>query len=321
MIARRPRRRALLVGPIATFAFSAAAAATSAAAVPPARGGVFLEVAACPEVPEAAIRRIVAVEIGDLLRAPGGAAPADADRLAVRCADGSAWLQARGAGTDPIDRTLRLTDFPGDAAPRALALAGIEMLASLSPAVRERIQTRQSAAPAAPAAPVGGRLAVSASAVRRDFFGANGFGGWGGRLDVERPIGARWLATIDLELDAGRESVAIGDAGALLISLGGFWGVQARGRVAGSLSGGARVGLAHLEGTPASASGATGATATRPWWGPAIAARGAWSSGAIGFLLSLEAGIVARGAEGLAGSATVLAVNGPWLTIGAGLRF
>ena len=320
MISRRPRRRAQLVIPIAAFALSTAAAAATA---PAARGGVFLDVAACPEVPEPAIRRIVGIEIGDLLREPGSGDPTGADRLAVRCADGSAWLQARGAaGSDPIDRTLRLADFPGDAAPRALALAGIEMLASLSPAVRARIQTRQSAAPPTPAAPAGGRTALSASAVRRDFFATNGFGGWGGRLDVERTFGARWLASVDLELASGQETVALGDAGALLVSLGGFWGMHAAsGLVAGSLAVGARVGMAHLSGTPAGGSGATGASALRPWWGPAIAARGALGRGAIGFVLSLETGLVARGAEALSGSTTALAVNGVWLTVGAGLRF
>ena len=317
MISRRPRRRAQLVIPIAAFALSTAAAAATA---PAARGGVFLDVAACPEVPEPAIRRIIGIEIGDLLREPASGDPTDADRLAVRCADGSAWLQARGAaGSDPIDRTLRLADFPGDAAPRALALAGIEMLASLSPAVRERIQTRQSAAPPAPA---GGRTALSASAVRRDFFATNGFGGWGGRLDVERTFGARGLASVDLELASGQETVALGDAGALLVSLGGFWGMKAAsGLVAGSLAVGARVGMAHLTGTPAGGSGATGASALRPWGGPAIAARGALGHGAIGFVLSLETGLVARGAEALSGSTTALAVNGVWLMAGAGLRF
>ena len=112
--------------------------------------------------------------------------------------------------------------------------------------------------------------------MRRDFFATNGFGGWGGRLDVERTFGARGLASVDLELASGQETVALGDAGALLVSLGGFWGMKAAsGLVAGSLAVGARVGMAHLSGTPAGGSGATGASALRPWWGPAIAARGA----------------------------------------------
>ena len=319
MISRRLRRRAPLVIPIACGAFAFAAPAAAIVAAPPPRGGVRLDIASCPEVPEPAVRRIIGIEIGDLLRAPG-ADTTGADRLAVRCADGSAWLQARGAETDPIDRTLRLADFPGDAAPRAVALAGIEMLASLNPAIRERIQARQ-AAPA-PAPPNGKGTWVSASAVRRDFFSPNGFAGWGGRLDVERAFGVRWLATVGLELVTGGETVTLGDAGAVLLSLGGLWGVRAaRGRVAGSLSGGARLGIARLEGTPAGGPGVTGASAMRPWWGPMLSARGALGLGAVSLVLSLEVGITARGAEGLAGGATVLAIDGAWLTIGAGLRF
>jgi len=109
---------------------------------------------------------------------------------------------------------------------------------------------------------------------------------------------------------------------AVLLSLGGLWGVRAaRGRVAGSLSGGARLGIARLEGTPAGGPGVTGASAMRPWWGPMLSARGALGLGAVSLVLSLEVGITARGAEGLAGGATVLAIDGAWLTIGAGLRF
>jgi len=108
----------------------------------------------------------------------------------------------------------------------------------------------------------------------------------------------------------------------VLLSLGGLWGVRAaRGRVAGSLSGGARLGIARLEGTPAGGPGVTGASAMRPWWGPMLSARGALGLGAVSLVLSLEVGITARGAEGLAGGATVLAIDGAWLTIGAGLRF
>jgi hypothetical protein len=302
------------------FVVTTAMAATGFAAHQPARGSVLLDVNFCPDAPEAAIRRIMAIEIGDLLLEPGAAPPGDVDRLSVRCAGGSsAWIQARAAAGAPIERTLRVTDFPGDAAPRALALAGIEMLAALSPAVRERIQIRD--APAAPTR-AGGRMALSASAVRRDFFATGGFGGWGGRLDLDRPFGARSVATVDLEVDGGRQSIALGDAGALLVSLGGFWGLRAAGtRVMGSLSVGARVGLARLEGTPAGDSGAVGGRALRPWWGPAIGARGVLGRGSIGLVVSVETGIVARGAQGLAGGATVLSVDGAWVTAGAGLRF
>ena len=85
------------------------------------------------------------------------------------------------------------------------------------------------------------------------------------------------------------------------MSAGAFGGLRAAGaRLAGSLSLGARVGLASLEGTPAGGAGATGATALRPWWGPAIAARGWLRTGPIGFVAAIEVGVAARGARGLA---------------------
>jgi len=305
------------------------AVATSGAAAQAAQATVALDTAACPAIPEAAIRRIVGIEIGDLLAGPGDV-PAGGNHLAMICQAGVARLAARGAGGgQPIERELRLAEFPGDAAPRALALAGVEMLAALDPAVRQRIQIRQSPAvtatpPAAPArgdrsvAPVG----IGISAVRREFLGTQGFGGWGGRIDVDRGFGQRFVVGLDIEMDGGSTSVALGEASALLVSAGVFGGLRAAGaRLAGSLSLGARVGLASLEGRPASGAGATGGQALRPWWGPAIAARGWIRTGPIGFVAAIEAGVAARGARGLADGATVLAVDGAWLLAGLGVRF
>jgi len=303
------------------------AVATAGAAAQAAPATVALDTAACPAIPEAAIRRSVGIEIGDLLAEPGDV-PAGGNHLAMICQEGVARLAARGAGGGaPIERELRLAEFPGDAAPRALALAGVEMLAALDPAVRHRIQIRQSPAAAAPApparadrsvAPVG----VAISAVRREFLGQAGVGGWGGRVDLDRGLGRRFVLGIDVEMDGGSTSVALGEASALLVSAGAFGGLRAAGaRLAGSLSLGARVGLASLEGTPAGGGVATGATALRPWWGPALAARGWIRTGPIGFVAAIEAGVAARGARGLADGATVLAVDGAWLLAGLGVRF
>ena len=226
---------------------------------------------------------------------------------------GAARLEARGAGSDqPIERALRLADFPGDAAPRALALAGVEMLAALDPAVRERIQIRQSPAPPPPPAPRAApprrrrrgsfvaAVGIAISAVRRDFLGAGNVGRLGRpRRCRSRARAARSCSAIDVEIDGARTTVTLGEASALLVSAGAFGGLRAAGaRVAGSLSLGARVGLASLDGTPAGGSGATGGSALRPWWGPALAARGWLRAGAIGFVATLEAGLTARGAHG-----------------------
>jgi hypothetical protein len=308
-------------------ALAAAIAAGIAGAGPAhAAASVVLDASACLEVPEPAIRRIVAIEIGDLLADGAAAAPANADRLIVRCQAGEARLEARGPGHPaPIERPLRLAEFPGDAAPRAVALAGIEMLAALSPAVRERIQIRQSAPAAAAPAPAtasGGSLHVGVSAVRRDFFSAGGLGAWGGRLDVDRGFGDWWTLSGDVEGAFGRATAGPGEVSAVLISLGGFWGVRGtRGRVAGSVSIGARGGLAMLEGTPSNDADARGARVTRPWWGPALRARGTLGLGLLALVASVEAGVAARGAEGLSEDTTVLAVSGAWLAGAAGLAF
>jgi hypothetical protein len=304
-----------------------------AAVAPAARGTVVLDAAACPSVPEAAIRHIVAIEIGDLLAAPGDVPAAGGNRLTIACDKTAARLAAsRADGADPpIERALPLASFPGDAAPRALALAGVEMLAALDPAVRERIQTRQSspAAPPPPPPPTPARadgalapVGITISAVRRDFVAASGAGGWGARLDLDRGVAERFALGVDVEVDRASTTVALGEARALILSAGVFGGPRRAGRrAAGALSLGARGGLVSLEGTPAGGSGATGGSALRPWWGPAITARGWLRAGPVGLAGAIEAGFTVRGAHGLADGATILAVDGAWLAAGIGLRF
>src|SRR5207244_897403 len=127
---------------------------------------------------------------------------------------------------------LRLDDFPGDAAPRALALAGIEMLAALDPTVRARVEVK----PPAPEAP--DRFALAVSGVRRTFLGAGGAAAWGGRAGVERRLG-RWIVAADLEVDRGASTLALGETRTWPGSLGLVAGVVAAGgRFAGSLAGG-----------------------------------------------------------------------------------
>jgi hypothetical protein len=84
---------------------------------------------------------------------------------------------------------------------------------------------------------------------------------------------------------------------------------------------GARCGLASLEGTPAGGSGAIGGSALRPWWGPAIGARGWIRAGAVGVAVAVEAGTTVRGAQGLAEGATILALDGVWVAAALGVRF
>jgi hypothetical protein len=283
-----------------------------------ARATVALDVDACAEVPELALRQIVSIEIGDLLAPRGGEPPPDGYRLVARCVGDAAHLEARAASRpDGLQRTLRLDEFPGDAAPRALALAGIEMLAALDPMVRARIEARP--LPAPPAA--GDGLTVALSGAYRAFFGTAGAAGWGGR------VGADWrrrggLLASDLELDRASSSSALGQTRAWLASLGVFGGVAlGDGRFGLALAAGARAGLAWLSGEPAAGSHLAGASVTRPWWGPALALRVSAGGARLAALLSLEAGWVVHGAQGLAGDTTAIAIEGGWLMVGAGVQF
>jgi hypothetical protein len=284
-----------------------------------ARATVALDVDACAEVPELALRQIVSIEIGDLLAPRGGDAPRNGYRLTARCIGRSAHLEARAVErTDGLERTLSLDDFPGDAAPRALALAGIEMLAALDPAVRARVEAK-SASDAPPLATDGFALALSG--VYRAFFGTAGATGWGGRAGLDWRRGAEILA-VDLEIDRASSTIALGETRAWLASVGLFGGVALGGERAGCLlAAGARAGVARLSGEPAPGANLVGDSVTRPWWGPAVAAR-LWMGGArIAALLSVEAGWVVHGAQGLAGGTTAIAVEGGWAMVGAGARF
>ena len=105
---------------------------------------VELELVACPLIAEAEVRRVIAIEIGDLLVSAREPVPPDADRMTIQCEGGVERIDVVAKGRDqPLRRTIRFADFPGDAAPRALALAAIEVLAALSPALRQRIENRR----------------------------------------------------------------------------------------------------------------------------------------------------------------------------------
>jgi hypothetical protein len=322
------------LGAAAVFvAFGGFAGRGSAARGSGSGGRFVLDTRACPNVPEAAIRRIVGIEIGDLLIEPGRevGATAPPDRLIVRCEGDLAQVEAVAAGgSGRVARTLTLRDFPGDVAPRALALAGLEALAAQSRAVRARIQTRQAPPaaiaparpPSAPAAASPDRTRLGLAMVHATFLASGGASVWGGRLELGREIGAMWDLGIDLELGGAQTSLANGEANAFLASLGAFGGLRAQGRhLIGVLAVGGRAGLTRLAGDPTGAPGLRGNDVVRPWAGPALTARLSATRGRFGATILAETGLAVRGADGLVGDQTVLAVNGGWVTLGAGLRF
>ena len=227
------RRNQVRFSRVALFSAWASVAATSSLAVAqesasPTRGHVQLEVVGCPAVPTAVVRRVLSVEIGDLLLDGTGGQAGDADRLTIRCAGNFASVEARGpSGEPPTERILRLDDFPGDAAPRALALLGVELLAARSATVRERIMRRQTGvAPAIetagpPPAPrwSGPRdLRIGAAGVWRTFVQQAGASAFGGRLEASSTALSFGIISGDAEISVGSKDVdSVGRTTAVLI--------------------------------------------------------------------------------------------------------
>lgn len=300
------------------------------------RSVVILDTARCPSVPEGELRRLIALELGDLL-APTATttttmtAAADARprppsparnevALTIACAGDRATLRAQAASqSQPLQRTIGLGDFAEGAAPRGLALAGIELLATVDASVRERVGDVRPATPAANAA-----LSMAVLGLRRQFVGSAGLGAWGGRLDLIRDhVRLRLIGDLEGAAAGTTTATSLGRARAFLGSMGAFAGAhfEPSAHLAWSLTAGARFGVARLQGDPDAASGAVGSAFWRPWGGPALSARGAVGGPRLSGVVSLELGYTALGAEALAATMTVLALRGPWLTAAAGLAF
>jgi hypothetical protein len=301
---------------------------------------VALDMIDCQRTLEAEVRRIVGIEIGDLLLEPDALAGGSFDRLSIRCEGELARIEAARAGHDDhLARTLRLAEFPGDAAPRALALAGIEELAAFSPAVRQRIQQRRPSAPVPiaragqqardgdstrePEPNPGAPWRLEVAAITRAFLRSDGLVAFGGGLGVDRGVGPHALARLDLDLGEGSRTVSLGEVHGLQAS----GGLAAGARFGGSsfsaaLALGARFGIVRLSGAPANAVTVGAATVVRAWGGPLAMVRASAGVGPMSATLSVEAGVALVGAEGLADSAVALVARGPWVaaSLGIGIR-
>jgi len=296
--------------------------------------GVVFEVGGCAPRAAADARRIVGIELGGLLLPPTTSPERSvaADRLSVTCEAGSAELAATAAsGRAVVRRRLQLVDLPDDVAARVVALAGIEMLAALSPAVRAQVEAR---APEPPAAPVVAKIVapvaparvpavrISILGVLRTFSSSAGLLAWGASIDLDRPVRGFWGFAGNVEVVAGGASSALGDAHEALASLGGCWEAGARGaRWAGALGLGGRVGLARFAGTPQPGSGTVGSEVVRAWAGPAVSVRGWLGGRSLGLAFMGDVGFALRGAQGLSGSDVLLAASGGWLSVGLGVGF
>lgn len=312
------------------------------AAPPPVGGHVQLEMQGCPAVATADVRRVLWVEIGDLLAGEesSGGAPDD-DRLIIRCADNFASVEAAGSsGGAPTERMLRLDDFPGDAAPRALALLGVELLAARSATVRARI-LHPRAAVTGPAAPAVQTLAASPSSgagadpvryqtrlgmagVWRAFVTPGGRPAFGARLYGSRPAMRRGFASGDLELVEARRTVEnVGDTTAASLSVSASLGAFAGGRrwcLAAALGG--RLGFIRESGSTADPANVSSETFVRPWGGPMASASLSGMLGRVDLAIGGEAGWSLSSIHEVAAGTTAIAMRGLWLAVslGVGLR-
>jgi hypothetical protein len=324
---------AALVAGFAALAFCLVAPA-AAAPGPPEAGAVILDVRGCDPRVAADTRRIVGIELGVLLLPP--TAPperrAAADRLGVACEAGAAELVATGGPARVmVRRRLPLVELPDDVAARALALAGIEMLAALSPVVRARVAARALEPPAATAivTPSSERSIAPAPPVRlsilggvRTFSSGASLVAWVASVDLERPLFGVWGLAGNVEVAAGGASSALGDAHEQLASLGGCWEAGVRGaHWAGAVGLGGRVGLARFAGTPPPGSGVVGSAVVRPWAGPAVSVRARLGGKSIALAFLGEVGFALRGAQGLSGGDVLVAASGGWLSAAMGVGF
>jgi hypothetical protein len=312
---------------------------------PPAPVRVILESEACSPAVAAEMRRVVTVELGPVLLDADHAPPADADRLRITCSSDTAVIEARSAeDVTAVTRTLRLDTFPGDVAPRALALAAIEVLAALNRRRAEGGRQRAGSLPPPPAPPARAAtpavvvaeppprtvafealplrappLEISVSAVRRAFLAPHGLTVWGASLDAERVMASRWNLDVGLEVAASSSTDAgpLGQARGLVVSAAGFFGIHGeRAPVSGTVALGGRVGIAHF--TSTAAPGALGGEITRPWGGLALATEARVVRRRLELRLTIEAGLALIGTEALAADATALAVRGGWVAISLG---
>jgi hypothetical protein len=225
---------------------------------------------------------------------------------------------------------VRLADFPDDATARVLALAGVELLASVDapPAVpAASVTTVPATRPAAPEPTQARSRSLLARArlalvlMRRAFLSDAGVTAWGASASASSDLNAGWAVRGDLDGGVAHSSNDAGVADSYLLSAGAFWGPRfGRGEMAGSLGVGARLGLSRFAGQPSPfSSGVNTSSVVRAWGGPSMMVQVRNGGADWGLLLYAESGVTVLGAVGASDLGSVAAVRGIWLTVGAGL--
>lgn len=295
-------------------------------------GSVTVTVESCPDGFPAAVRRVLRVELGDLIAE--GSKDQARDRLLVRCRQEVAEVVARSPDGG-LARNLELRHFPPESRARAVALAGIELLAAQSPDVRRRLRARQSGGPkpgpgeaetggtrpgAAAGARAGNWRVLLLGVGRRFVSGQKGLAPWGGGVLVERSLRGPLLVAFDADWGLGRRMVSAGEVmGSLGSGAASLLAAAEAGPLRFEAGGGARFGLAYLAGNPAAASSLVGRSVLRPWAGPLLGGRLLWLGRRLCAGVGLEVGHALVGAEGRRDAEVLVAVEGTWFSLHAGL--
>jgi hypothetical protein len=152
---RRPRRSGGWVGRFTLALVALGLGARSAlAAELQEQPKVAVRVQACSPSFEAALRRMLALELGELLADARPETTRPLESIEVVCEAERANISARSVAGDQVAHNdLRFDAFPRDAAPRAVALAALEALRAVDPALtsasrRNAPKPRQASRPA-----------------------------------------------------------------------------------------------------------------------------------------------------------------------------
>jgi hypothetical protein len=320
--------------------------ATSAPAAEPERTDkVGLEVAACPETFDASLRQILRIELGGLLDDGGAASAPGREWLEIRCESAVARITAHDArGERAVRNDLSYDAFPGDAAPRAVALAALEALRAVDPTLNERIETERAKQPAPePAAapvvtpkteqkpvapppeprPTRMFTRVLLGGAARFYFGGAETTAAGIRSELSFRFAIPFDLGFDIEGSFARHHVSLGSVEARMLSVAAWLGPRVGSDTWSATAAlGGRGGVSVLSGfaTPPEA---RAHDVTRAVGGPMLVLRGDGAVRALALALALEAGYAAVGAEGFSGGAAAIGFDGAWLaaSASAGIRW
>ncbi|HEX2874581.1 MAG TPA: hypothetical protein VHP33_25180 [Polyangiaceae bacterium] len=308
-----------------------------------ASASVTLLVRGCPALFEEELRDILGIELGELLLDSSEPPRAELNVLEVACERARARVRAEASNPDRVvERALLLDEFPGDAAPRAVALAGVEALSAVNPTLSERLRARPRAVPAEPPSAVDAAatpasptraprsrvtltrgLHLRLGALHRRFLVAQGAAAWGGRVELSWHARGPWQIGFDVEAAVAKQSVTGGRLSAAMASSGAWLGIGTNtSGWSAAVAAGARAGLAQLRGEPGAA-GVRGHEVLRPWAGPVVLAQASASVGRIEVAARSEGGVALLSVEGLAQDVASLRLAGGWpaLSLNWGIVF